>query len=636
MTPRPAFGQQLAALQQDLFNNDTRLKTPGGLYVPPDSYESLVKSAARDIAKKERGSQASLFSAMAVVHNLSMYGARQKPLGTPSHDILYECAQKSFIDAMIIKARCDQAKQIFQPVSEGADANVGYKVVHDRNDDPNFEITDSIKRRCREMEALIAHPTPYDLREYFPHQVPIHDTLEDLIVRLVQAELIIDRQVLQLYPRRDGRGVAAFHWLPGSSIYMMDVELERWMKKNGESNPVRAKERMSELYDVDLTHADYVQIIDERLMDAFTVNLQTAVDHTVGLIAVHITNPSDALNRFGYGTSALEMSLDVTAAWLLSWRYNKDLFKTNYPEAVMSLRGDYSKESLEAFKRQLYGEAGGAGVNWRLPVISGEDIDLSEKAMEIVKLRDSPREMMFADLLRFSIALKAAGYGADPSICNFSPDNAGRNAMFGENRGDEIADSKERGLKPLISDKCAFLTRAIVKPRYADLRVAVVGLDSKDETKQISIDVQRVSSYQTVDELRATKRLPPLLDAINAARKAAGEKPLTNDEINGNYINNGLYLQYLSTLQQAAQAKLQQEQGYDFGQEDEATYGQSGGNGKEGEQGQGQPDEGETQSSARGDVEGKGGPPQAAPQQIAPQPMTKAQRESAILRLAIE
>ena len=475
--------------------------TPSGLFVSGDSFDSLIKAEAKKIGGDNEKAFSRLFSNFAF-QNMAAWGAREKPIGTPSFPVLYESAKKSFIDSIIINARKDQVKSIWQRALDAKQKQIGFKVVHDRHDDPKFKGSDEINKRCREMEELLLDPTPEEYIDIYPHNVQIHNGLKDLVSRLMSAELIIDRKVIQRYPRRDGKGYAAFHWLPGETIKNVDESVREWATKNEPEGKVGkyTAEKMSYASGFDITRSAYVQMIDGMVQTAFTDDE----------ISVHISNPGDRLNQWGYGESRLEISLDLTSTCLYAWSYNKELFKTDFPDSIITVSGDYDKAGLAAFKQKMYG-MGGPG-NWhRAPVISsGENADVNNFKVEAHKLRDTPKDMLFDTLIRNLIMLKCAAYGAHPTILNFSSDGGGSNAIFGHNPKDEIAQSKEHGLKPSLLDMCEWFTRKIIKPCYDDLKLIITGLDDEDENQVVELRTSRTSKWMTKNEARMEEGLEPI------------------------------------------------------------------------------------------------------------------------------
>lgn len=518
------------------------IETPAGILTPARSIDSLVKAEARRMSAQEAKdkNRSAFFSRIALANNMIAYGAREKPVGTPSFELLRECAKRSVIDRIIIKARVDQQKRIWQRSMTGK--QVGFQVVHDRHDDPEFKGSKEIDARCRELETLLSNPTPVDFIDIYPHNVRPHQGLKDLVAMLTKAELIIDRKAIRRYKRRDGQGYAAFHWLPGDTIKCVDEAVRDWAQQNEKDRKVSkfTVEKMSYAVGYDLAQASYVQMVDGQIVEAF------AEDE----ISVHISNPSDELNRWGYGESRLELSLDITTTLLYAWKYNQEMFKTNYPEQILAVIGDYDKEGLAAFKQQVLGE-GGMGQNWRLPVVPFSNKE--EAQLQSIKLRESPKDMLFDNLFRMMCMFKCAAYGAAPQTLNLQMDSGGGTSLFGHNPSEEIEFSQEHGLMPSLTDMCEWWTDTLIKPRYDDLRLVLVGLEPEDEKQAVDIRTARVSKWVTKNEGRMQEGLQPIGDV--------------NDDSNPwNYPADVPIANYINTFSMLQQ---QQEQGDDGGEDDQ-------------------------------------------------------------------
>jgi hypothetical protein len=372
--------------------------------------------------------------------------------------------------------------------------------------------------------------------------------------------------VIRRIRRMDGKGYAAFHWLPGESIKNVDEMMREWARKNEDGGKITkwTAERMSYATGFDLTRSTYVQIVDGMLVDAYYPEE----------ISVHISNPSDELNRFGYGESRLEISLDVTQTLMMAWNFNKEMFKTNYPESILSVAGDFDKEGLQAFKQQLLGDTHGVGNYWRMPVIPAGDT--SNFKIEAHKLRDTPKDMLFDQFVRMLVMFKCAAYGAHPTTLNLQTDSGGGSSLFGHNPTDEIAFSKEHGLIPSITDMCEWLTDAVIKPRYDDLKLIVVGLENEDKKEAIDIRSTRASKWITKNEARMEENLPPIGFWVEP-EKVSG----LSDEDLAQYMQNPWnypsdvpiadYINTFSMMQQQDQGDGQDEDGYgDYASGDDA------------------------------------------------------------------
>jgi hypothetical protein len=546
-----------------LFDDET-VRMPSGLVVPKHSAEDLIKSEAKKMRVEDN--KAAFFSKFALAQNMVAYGAREKPMGTPQFPILYEAAKKSFVDAILIRARIDQQKRIWQKANEGKNKEVGFKVVHERNDDPDYTVTDQDKERCREMEALLGDPTPTEYLYLYPHNVRPHTRLKDLVGILTRAELIIDRKVLLRYKRRDGQGYAAFHWLPGETIKNVDESVRAWANKNEAGGKITRDtiSKMSYATGFDIARSSYVQMIDGMVTAAFTDDE----------ISVHVSNPSDQLNRYGYGESRLELSLDITTTLLMAWTYNREMFKTNYPEQILTVAGDFDADGLAAFKQQILSEAGGVGNNWRLPVIPAGDAENFK--IDSVKLRETPKDMLFDQMIELAINLKAAAYGAHPSTLNLSmyAGTSGQNGLGSVNTAGEIEFSKEHGLIPSLTDMCEWLTDAIVKPRYDDLKLILVGLKPEDEKQSVDIRTSRVSKWLTKNEARTEEGRSPIGFYLSPEEyNELGEndpKRKQHDTNPWNWPSDVACTNYLNTFTQAEQQQGEDYQGEEQDQQDDS------------------------------------------------------------------
>lgn len=544
----------------------------GGIAVPKDAIQDLIKSEIAKLKKDELGAHmAKFFSDYSMIVSMSGTLGRDKPRNTVNFPLLRATAQRSFIDKLLIRARKDQFKRIWQPAVDGKTKTVGFKVVHDRHDDPNFKGSKDIDKRCREMQEFLMNPTPANFIDIYPQRILPHHGLKDLVARLVEAELVIDRKVLRRYPRADGKGYAAFHWLSGDTIKPVSEAIKNWLRKK-EAKDKKASGmsfyyqtvEMSYATGLDIVNAAYVQEVDGLPCAAFTEDE----------ITLHISNPSDELNKHGYGESRLEMGLELTTVFLYQWAYNRELFNTNYPDRILKISGDFDKAGLEAFKNQLRGESG-VGKNHRLPVIStGEPSKESVESLKVesIQLRDTPKDMLFSELFRFLLLLKCSSYSIHPTVLNFNSDNGGASSTLGNGGAAkelEIEESKDQGLESMLTDWCEWFTRDLIKPRYDDLKLIIVGLNEEDEKQVVDLRKTRTGTWLTRNEARQEEGLEPIgeIDDPNNPWNYPADAPVAN------------YMNTISMIQQ-------QSAGGDEGG-GEGDYGdEAGQGGDQGDQGQ--------------------------------------------------
>lgn len=460
----------------------------------------------------------------------NMAGTFGKPTDSVPFSVLRGVADRSVIDRLILDTRMTQVRAWadYQPFP--TKTKVGWRVAHEQHEDPNFEETDDIKKRCREVEERILNLTP-----------AIHPGgFRTWMSEVCEEILVVDRLASIIW--RDGRGRPERHNLAdGTTIKPRLEALMPWMRKNHIYNEdIAAAVISSQLWsqkkiDIDLTDAAYVQEVEGQLVAAWSAEQ----------MSVGVFNPRVRLNTLGYGYSPVEKSLEATRAFVFAWQYNVELFRTNYPEAILALLGEYDEEGLEAFKRQLYTEVGPGG-NWRLPVIPGGTSD--QFKVQVEKLRDSPQEMLFGDLIRMMVTMKCGYFRMHPTEISFSGDMGSQSTIFGrEDQEEVIAKAAEQGLHGLLDDIKDYIDRTIVKPNYDDLELYWVGRDRQDQSTLIANLSAETAAYKLVSEARAEAGLP----AVEGT----------------DYINNPLWFQQKQMAaqeEQMAQQKQQYDQG-DFG-----------------------------------------------------------------------
>jgi hypothetical protein len=469
-------------------------------------------------------------------------GGRRKPTDTVPFGFLRQIARQSFLDRVILDKRISQMKHFARFVDYAGDKQPGFRVVHRRHGDPTFVETPEIMTRCAEVQARLANVTP-----------EIHNGFRDFVTGLVEDELVLDRKVCVVYRDMQGRP-AQWHAIDGSSVKPRLQVLLPWMYQNATDNQALAAEIMS--YDkklnprsIDLTNAAYVQEVEGRFVAAWTAEQMT----------IDTTNPSTRINSFGYGQSLLEKSLEGTRAWVLAWNYNIEIFKTNYPEAILALLGDYDPMGLEAFKRQVLGEVGEQR-NWRLSIVPGGPPD--QFKAEVIKLRDTPKDMLFGEMLRMLIALKCAAFQMHPSEVNFSADMGSQETIFAKGSTEkEVSRATEEGLHTMLDNWCDWITRAFIQQNYDDLKLIVEGLDRPDESTLAELADTASKSVMLVDEARQKfYNLPPLEGGM------------------GEYIDSPTFAAQQQMVMQAEAAEQQQgayEEG-DFGEDGEGGPGEEG------------------------------------------------------------
>lgn len=544
--------------------------TPTDL-MPKEIFSKANTDIVRANDERRRGQWFSNYGP--TVANISMSpGTIRKPLDTPAFGYLRAIARESLVDQAIISRRVEDIKGLARKVVVPGKQR-GWRVVHRRFDDPNFDSnTDDIRRRCHEMEQLLEYPN----KTY-------HKTFRDYLTVSIQEELIIDRRAMVITKDNSGRPTD-FYLLPGDTILPVLYVLMPWMARRGITNERVARMMLSEEWSsktgmtIDITNAAYIQEVDGQIVGAWSKDE----------IDVEWTNPSGELNRWGFGVSLLEQSLAATALLLNMFNFNRDMFRPGFPSRMLVVSGDYSAEGLSAFERQILGQGGPASPKSKMPVLPGP----ADMKAQVLDLSNTPNDMQFEQFFRLMASIKCAFFGMHPSRLNLSDRGPSGFIMGTGNATGEISETiNEEGLYSLLESNADWLTRTLIHPYYEDLVMIFDGITPQDEQTMLR-NLQVESQWSTKNEIRARRNLPPL-----------------SDEEGGEAIADPIWLQIMNMkMQQSAQQQQQQ-------QYEQGSFGQQG---APGAPAQGAPAQGAPQQAAPQGAPAQGAPAQPAPQQPAP------------------
>lgn len=283
-------------------------------------------------------------------------------------------------------------------------------------------------------------------------------------------------------------------------------------------------------------------------------------------------NPRADVLTAGYGLSETELLIKVVTGFLNAMTLNIRGFSDNsIPKGVLHLSGNYGESDLNAFKRYWNAMVKGVNNSWAVPVLVSKD---SESKASFENFNVEFNEMYFSKWMTFLTSIICAVYGIAPDEINFESFSASKSSLSGSDTSERLADSKDKGLRPLLSYYESLFSDYILAEFGDSYVFRWTGLDDDDQDKRHELKKMTMS----VNEIRAEQGYEP----VNAEW---GEAPL-NPSLVGAWQN---------SLQQKQQEQEQQ-QGGDFGKPPSEQPPQEGG-----------PDDEETPD---GDDDGSGNDPQ--------------------------
>jgi hypothetical protein len=223
-------------------------------------------------------------------------------------------------------------------------------------------------------------------------------------------------------------------------------------------------------------------------------------------------NPRTDVMIGGYGLSETELLVRVVTGFLNAFTYNTKYFDSNQiPKGLLHLTGNFNEADVAAFKRMWNAMVKGVNNQWSLPVMVSKDQE-SRAAFENFGVEVN--EMMFAKWMSFLTSIICAIYGIGPDEINFESFSSGTSSsLAGNDTEEKLANSKDKGLRPLLAYFENLFTDFIVQ-EFGDKYVfRWTGLDEEDP----QIAFERKKLILTWDEMRAEDDLPKVPGGIGAA-----------------------------------------------------------------------------------------------------------------------
>lgn len=243
------------------------------------------------------------------------------------------------------------------------------------------------------------------------------DNFSGLMAKLVRDSLIMDSAPIETEWKRDrSLGLDGLYAVDGSTI--------RLCTESG----YRGDDEIFAL-----------QVVQGNLRAAYTYD---------DLIYVP-RNPRTDVMVGGYGMSETELLVKVVTGFLNAMTYNLKFFDSNtIPKGLLHLSGDYAQEDLNSFKRYWNAMVKGINNAWTLPVMVSKN---SESKAEFEKFGVDVNEIMFAKWMTFLTSIICAIYGIAPDEINFESFTAGTSSLSGSDTEEKLINSKDKGLRPLLS-----------------------------------------------------------------------------------------------------------------------------------------------------------------------------------------
>lgn len=427
--------------------------TPGTAMTLATKPAALPPEAPRDDPK------ALLHDPFALIDQL---GYRDRPTGL-TYQTLREMAKRVPTYTGIEQTRITQVASFGQPQLDKRDP--GFEI--QLRDDKATPDDDDRKRMIVLTDWMMQTGSTWG---------PSRDDFRTFLRKTVRDSLELDQLCFEIVANRKGVP-AEFYAMDGGTVRLADT-------------PPGADQQDPNL-------PRYVQVYDEIIIAEFS-----PLELCFG-----VRNPRSDIRVNGYGYSELEMLLNVITASLWAFEYNKKFFSQGTSaRGILNFKGSVPDSKIDAFRRQWKMMIAGVHGAHRTPMTNVDELQWTD-------LGSSNRDMEFSAWMDWLIKITCAVMQFDPAEINFTYGNTGQGSqMFATPVDQKLKQSKDRGLRPLLSDIAHWINVNLIwrmDPRY---KFAFVGLDAKSADQAVELGGKKVKYLMTVDELRAEDDLDPLPD----------------------------------------------------------------------------------------------------------------------------
>lgn len=444
------------------------------------------------------------------------FGYKNRRTGM-SYGLMRSMAQTPIINA-IIKTRVNQVASFSERQEDRY--SLGFVIEKKPSISEDSAKKKPTKQELKEIEFL------YDFIENGGQDASFdNDNFDTFLRKVTRDSLMFDQLTFEIVP--DGKGFPRqFIATDASTIRVAesfdDEQYQRQRSDGLYSSSIQGKP-------IKGYYPSYVQIWQNEIQSEFYP----------WEMCFGIRNPSTNVMLNGYGISELEELVTTVTSLLWGEEYNRRFFKQgSMPKGMFRVSGNVNESRLREFRQFWQTTMQGVWNSWRLPMIQSDQI-------EYIDLQKTNQEMEFSKWIEFLIKIACAIYTIDPAEVNFplSGSAEGQSLFEGSNEM-RLKHSRDKGLAPLLrflqKNINKFLISCFFNGKY---RFRFVGIDALTPKDEQQMDIQALSNYEMLDEIRIRRGLPAL-----------------GEEKGGNLILNPTYFQFIQQ-QQMAQQEAPQEGG---------------------------------------------------------------------------
>lgn len=396
----------------------------------------------------------------------------------------------------IIKTRKNQIADFAEPQENKY--NTGFLVRRKRKNRVAVEETDEDKRISEQITEFLMHG---GVKESW-----YNDDFDTFIRKIVDDSLTYDQMTFEVLRNRRGQvegfiATDASTFRIADSYFYKDYE-NSFFSRNGAGV---WENRQDFGKQINGYYPAYVQIYNAARVNEFYP----------WELCFGIRNPSTSIYSNGYGCSELEELINIVTSMLWGDEYNRRFFSQgSAPKGLLRIKGTNNEAALQQFRQQWQSMISGVMQSWKTPVVEA-DVDW-------IDLQKNNRDMEYTAWMEYLIKLACAIYSIDPTEIGWDISRSnGNSGLFEGSQAERIQHSKDKGLYPLLKFIQRKINRYIVEQINPDFEFVFVGLNGMTISEELDMDIKKLNSFQTVNEIREKWDLEPLEEGGDTIENSA-------------------------------------------------------------------------------------------------------------------
>lgn len=395
-----------------------------------------------------------------------------RPMVSLPFDLVRQIAQLSDVIGAIISTRVLQVSAFAVPQRQ--EFEPGYQIrLKSRTKHP----TRAQQRRIQEVSDWLDR-----CGDPRCHVDPFNTHFAGFTEAVIRDSLTLDWAVFECIPTRGG-GLAGF--VPVDAATIRRASPETAERKEGRFLPGDLK---------------FVQVVQNKIVERFDP----------GDLVVGVRRQRTDLAVFGYGFPEIEQILRKIIQLLLAETYNASNFTQGiHARGIMTVESAMGAKDWNSFLRNARAMLSGAANANKLAFVQLKPG--SNERINFTDLFRNNKDMEYSNWTNWLLKVSCAVFAIDPAELGFVFGNEGTTSTLSE-RGpaERLAYSREKGLRSLLTWYERLINRAIISRVDPELELVFVGLDGATEADRSKAEQQDVSYIKTVNEVRATRDLPPI------------------------------------------------------------------------------------------------------------------------------